>query len=463
MTRFIQTILLTLLIGYSLSLAGQPGPIKNLRYDDDFSYLLIDTIQPKGLEKLKYMPLSKTGEVRVSLGGELREWYELRRNSNFGDTPPGFVEDKNGALQQRVMLHGDLELGKRWRVFGQLNITHEFGNKNEPVPEIIVDGIGVHQYFLQYNFGKSQKNFIRVGRQEWSFGNELLISSREGPNNRQAFDGVTIGIKRDNSSYSFFGGTPVIINPDAFDNTHVNEWVYGMYGQFRQNKKAKLDAYYLGFYSERRAYNFVQEKENRHTLGTRLFNHSRSWFYEAEAMLQVGSFGKQNILAGNFTGELRYVFQNVFLKPMIGIGASYVTGDYDPNDNALNTYNPLYPKPVYGLATPQGPSNIAHIKPTVGIQPSENLFVNFGWYYLARTSVHDGTYSPGMTQVRPFPDSESDKHGVGIQYGLDVFYVVNQNLTFLLFTSYVTPAGYVKETGEGKNTYFLAAAAQFKF
>ena len=45
---------------------------------------------------------------------------------------------------------------------------------------------------------------------------------------------------------------------------------------------------------------------------------------------------------------------------MIGIGGSYVSGDYDPNDDQLNTFDPMYPKPVYGLAMAQGPV-ISHI------------------------------------------------------------------------------------------------------
>lgn len=454
-------------IFFSISLSAQPGPIKNLRYEDDFSYLKQDSSAKKGLDRLKFMPLSKKNqELHLSLGGELRQWYELRRNPNFGDLPPGTVDDDNGTLQHRFMLHGDLNLSKRFRLFGQLNNTLEFNNPNPLIPEIIVDGLGVHQFFVDWRMGaesRESKSILRLGRQEYSFGNELLISSREGPNNRQPFDGATYIRNNENSQVNVLVATPIIINPEVFDNTHTEEALWGVYANLRKRKKAKLDLYYLGFYSERRQYNFVPGYTHRHTAGARLWKHDRYFYYDLETMYQSGQFNDLTINAMNFTGEARYVFQDAFLKPMIGLGVSYITGDLDPHDRQLNTFDPLYPKPVYGLATPQGPSNIAHVRPTFGFQPVERWFINLRWYWLARASNQDGTYSPGMTQVRPFPETSSESRRVGIQYALDMFYIVNKNLAFILFASYVEAGDYPKETGQGMDVYFLATSVQFKF
>ena len=445
---------------------AQPGPIKNLRYDDDFRYLLLDSVEKKGTEKLKYIPLSNTGEGNLTLGGELREWYEIRRNPNFGDLPPEITDNPSGSLLHRMMLHADLRISKRLRLFGQLNNTWEFGNPNPPIPEINEDGLGLHQLFVELDLttGKmDNQNLVRLGRQEYNFGNELVISSREGPNNRQAFDGATFINRGKNHQVHVLGATPVIINPGFFDNTHIPEAIWGAYAYLRQQKNTRLDLYYLGFYSERRQYNYVPGDQNRHTIGTRLWNHSYKVFYDLETMYQTGKFNDLTINAFNFTGEARYVFRDILWKPMIGIGLRYITGDYDPNDGQMNTYDPMYPKPVYGLATPQGPSNISHVKPTLGIQPLENLFLNFSWYLLARTSNRDGTYSPSMDQVRPIPGATSDKFIVGNQFSLDIFWIKNQNLSFITFVSYVEPGNYVIETGVGKSVFFWASAVQYKF
>jgi hypothetical protein len=460
--RILSHRLLTLVILLSAVYSwAQPSPIKMERYNDDFSFLQNDTVVKKGLEKLKYISTGSSKDSYISFGGEVRGWYELRKNPNFGDLPPGQVEVKNGTYQHRLMLHADWNINKKLRFFTQINNTLEFGNPNPPIPEIIVDGLGVHQAFLEIQFSK---NFaLRAGRQEYSFGNELLISSREGPNNRQPFDGLTLLANGDNHNTEFFVATPVIINPELFDNTHINEWMWGAYTELKPKKEHRLDVYYLGFYSERRAFNFIPGNQHRHSFGTRLWKHTGNWFYDADFVYQTGNFNAQLINAWNATGEVRYVFQNAKWKPMVGLGASYVSGDYNANDNQLNTYDPMYPKPVYGLAMPQGPSNISHIRPVFGLAPLPQLFINFNWYWLTRASNQDGTYTPSMIQVRPFPEMNSDKYIVGTQYSLDIFYTINKNLMFITFLSYVDPGAYIKETGSGLPTFFWASMLQFKF
>lgn len=455
-----------LLIGFAIHSHAQTRPIQDLRYNDDFSYLLADSVEKKGTDHLKYMSIGNNGKSNLSLGGEIRQWYEYRENSNFGDLPPGTITDYNGSLQHRLMLHADFKINSRIRVFGQLNNTLEFGNPNSPVPEIIVDGLGVHQLFVDLNVGtkgNEKEQIIRVGRQEFDFGNGLLISSREGPNNRQAFDGISFISKKEKFDLHTLFATPVIINPKVFDNSHINEYVWAAYANLRKSKALKLDLYYFGFYTERRQFNYVSGKQHRHTVGGRLWQRGKRLWVDTDLMYQTGKFNDLTINAVNATAEVHYFFPDIFLKPMIGIGGSYVSGDYDPNDDQLNTFDPMYPKPVYGLAMAQGPSNIAHIKPTFGLQPLDRLYINFSWYYLARTSNKDGSYAPSMVQVRPSSETQSDKYGVGVQYGLDIFYIINQHFTLMSFNSYVTPGNYVKETGTGKPITFSAVALQYKF
>ena len=194
---------------------------------DDFSYLNEDTVRKRGTEKLKYIGYSNDKHGYLSFGGELREWYELRKNVNFGDLPPGTVDVPGGSVQHRLMIHADWHINKRLRVFAQLNNTLEFWNPNDPIPEIIVDGLGLHQAFFEISVSKNLNNSLRIGRQEYSFGNELLISSREGPNNRLAFDGVTFIHRSKKQSWNFLAATPVIINTKVFDNTHIKEAIWG--------------------------------------------------------------------------------------------------------------------------------------------------------------------------------------------------------------------------------------------
>jgi len=463
MTRLIFTLLISVSISV-LSLA-QPGPIKNLRYEDDFSYLKNDTIEKKWFEKLKFIPLTKSKKSHISFGGEIREWYEYRGNINFGDVPPDFKENKYGVLLHRFMFHTDLWIKNRFRFFGQINNTLEIGSNNEPIPEISQDGLGIHQAFVEFHLSKVEnptKYFFRIGRQEYNFGNELIISSREGPNNRQSFDAASFIINTSKTSIYTFVATPIIIYPHVFDNEHINEYMWGVYTYLRKDKKNKFDVYYLGFDTDRRSFNFVPGRQKRQTLGVRYYNHTEPWHLDLESIYQFGKFNELNISALHLRGFVRHFFA-VKLKPMTGIGVSYVSGDKSPTDQQLNTFDPMYPRPTFGLAAPLGPANIISVQLFAGISPLNQLYIDGSVYFLARESIYDGSYTPDMDQIRPFPPAESDARGIGTQYTLELFYLPNPNWTFIILSSYVAPGNYVKDTGNSKPIIFFSLSAAYKF
>ena len=104
-----------------LSTVFAKSQINLVRYNDNFSNLNYDTIYKKGFDKLKYIHLFK--EANISFGGEVREQYQYYNNPNFGDMPPGFPKNYTSQLLQRVMLHTNIELGRKMRVFVQLGST----------------------------------------------------------------------------------------------------------------------------------------------------------------------------------------------------------------------------------------------------------------------------------------------------------------------------------------------------
>jgi hypothetical protein len=94
--------------------APTPPPYQQQRYDEDWSYLK-DSKRSDALDRLKYIPLNDRGWY-VSLGGEVRWRYEYFSEFAFG----AGTQDPNGYWLQRYLLHADWHLGKRVRVFTQL-------------------------------------------------------------------------------------------------------------------------------------------------------------------------------------------------------------------------------------------------------------------------------------------------------------------------------------------------------
>jgi len=134
--------------GASLAQVATPSPTptptayQQQRYDEDWGYLRDPAKQSDPLDRLKYMPLNDRGWY-VSVGGEARIRYEYFSEFAFGAGP----QDSNGYFLQRYLIHADWHLGKRLRVFTQLQSGVENGRKGGP-RLTDDDRLEVHQAFV---------------------------------------------------------------------------------------------------------------------------------------------------------------------------------------------------------------------------------------------------------------------------------------------------------------------------
>jgi len=85
------------------------------RQDEDWSYLRDPARRTDYLDNMKYIPLRNEDGWYMSLGGDVRERYELLDHPQWGQGPT----DTNGYWMQRYLLHADIHLGSRVRFFSQ--------------------------------------------------------------------------------------------------------------------------------------------------------------------------------------------------------------------------------------------------------------------------------------------------------------------------------------------------------
>jgi Alginate export len=295
-------LLIIVFLGFSSFIFGQ-NPIHILRYNDNFHRLKSDTVEKKGFDQLKMIPLGSNG-VFLSMGGELREQVQHFDNQNFGDVPPVFKSVDATQLWHRAMLHADLELGKKWRVFTQLNQTERFFNPN-PAIEIDANRLGLHQAFIE--FRPIAPLSFRVGRQELGYGNNRLLTFREGPNNRLAFDAAIVQWKNKTWRIDALVASPVFQSGGVNDDLALKDLVTGVYATHTVvPKKWLMDIYALHFKGDRLRYNLIGGNESRQTLGTRLFSQLSKFNYELEATYQLGSFNQLTINAFSLSYDLKY-------------------------------------------------------------------------------------------------------------------------------------------------------------
>ena len=446
--------------------AESPRPdYKQLRYDEDWSSLRDRSQRTEYLDGMKYIPFGHREDCYLTLGGEVRPYYEWFRNEDWGAEP----KDNNGFLLQRYMFHADLHLGKSLRVFGQLKSGIQNGRNGGPRPPD-EDKLDVHQAFadLTIQSDESRSIVLRFGRQELSLGSQRLISTREGPNVRASFDGVRLLLKESNWKIDAFFTKPVKTNRGFFDDSPDHaETFWGVYAVRPLSilpLGGNVDLYYLGLDKKQARFDQGEGRESRHSIGTRLWSASAPIDYNLELVYQFGAFhALQNgdLRAWTVASDIGYKFR-LPLKPRLGLKANATSGDKDPNDPDLETFNPLFPKGNYfGQLTPVGPRNHRDLHPDLSLTLLKNVSLIADWVFYWRQSTRDAVYGvPGNIQRT---GQLSRARFIGHQPGIEVNVQVDRHTTISFDIAKFIVGPFLRETPPGENTSYFAAWVTYKF
>jgi hypothetical protein len=396
-------ILILIRLGAACAETGlpcSPPPYALNRADENYQYLRETACRTLFWDPIKYMPLNASGSWYLSLGGEARERYEYFNQPNWGAGPPG-----SGYLLQRYFFHADLQMGDHLRLFTQLQSSLENGRDGGPRPND-KDELDLHQAFLdlKFNFGGDGFFVFRPGRQELSYGSQRIISVREGPNVRQSFDGFRALVRTGGIQVDGFATKPVETNRYVFDDgPDNNRALWGVYSIFPLAviHKGNIDLYYVGYYNRESRFDRAGAHETRHSIGARLWRIARPLDYNFEFIYQWGSFGSGDIRAWTAASDTGYTFDSLPLHPRLGVKADITSGDRDPNNPDLQTFNPLFPKGAYfsedGLI---GPANHIDLNPSVDLHFSGGLSLSVNWDFFWRQSIQDGIYNNSVVLVR---------------------------------------------------------------
>ncbi len=252
-----------------------------------------------------------------------------------------------------------------------------------------------------------------------------MIAVREGPNIRLAFDGARAGWKQGSHRIDAFAFRPVINKPGAFDDvTSKSQSLYGLYATLSPESIAplKIDLYWFGYERDQAKFATAQGREHRHSFGTRLFGSAKNWDWNLEAVFQIGHVGSQTIRAWTVASDTGFTFTTLPWSPRFGLKADIASGDKNPSDGQLGTFNALYPNPTYFTeAALLAPGNIMDLQPTVTIKPVPALTVIVGWNFLWKHYRADAVYTPPAPLVA-IPETIGTGRYIGDQIKLEGSY-----------------------------------------
>ena len=445
-------------MGIIFSANAQQKPVfQRLRYEDDFTYLKADSIKTL-YERIKYIPLGKNDKYYASIGGEARLQYTYTVNNKWGDEA-----DDDGYLLSRYLFHANVQLGI-FRTFFELQSSLANG-KTDPSP-VDENQLDIHQAFLDIDFIKEENEqlTLRSGRQEMMYGSQRLIAVREGPNSRLAFDAVKLFYKKNNWQSDAFFTHPIANKQGTFnDSFNENAKFWGSYTvihkvPFIQN----IDLYYLGLWKSRSVFDDAIGEENRQSIGTRIWKNKGTWKYDFEGVYQFGNINQKTISGWTLSSFACYTFENIKYTPEIGLKTEIISGDKRSGDAHLQTFNPLYPRGAYfGLVALIGPSNLIDVHPSINFSLSEKWTLGIDYDIFWRQTLSDGIYAPNMQLL--YSGKNTTERFIGSQLISNVNYDMNNHLGFTLETGWFNAGSFLKEVGSGKDYFYAALTAQFKF
>ncbi len=453
------TFFLLLLLGIFFSANAQQKPVfQKLRYEDDFTYLKADSTKT-WYEKIKYISLGKNEKYHVTIGGEARLQYTYTVNNKWGDES----DADDGYLLSRYLLHANVQLGV-FRTFFELQSSLANG-KADPSP-VDENQLDIHQAFLDIDFIRKENEQLtfRAGRQEMMYGSQRLVAVREGPNSRIAFDGLKLFYKKNNWQSDAFFTHPIANKQGTFnDNFNENAKLWGSYTVMHQVPFIQnIDLYYLGLWKNRAVFDDAVGEENRQSIGTRIWKNKGNWKYDFEGVYQFGNINQKTISAWTISSFACYTFENIKFKPEIGLKTEIISGDKNSDDTHLETFNPLYPRGAYfGLVALIGPSNLIDIHPSINFNLSEKWTLGMDYDIFWRQTLSDGIYAPNMQLL--YSGKDTAERFIGSQLISNLNYDMNNHLGFTLETGWFNAGSFLKEVGSGKDYFYAALTAQFKF
>ena len=430
------------------------------RYPEDWSYLA-DPARRTGhwTEPFKYIPLSEDRSVFLSTGIEIRSRYEGYANVNWGSAPD------DSFVWHRVMPYADLHAGSL-RMFAQPILSAITGTERAPRP-VDTTGADLLQGFFEVEtpFAEQAKLRMSAGRKLVSLGAGRLIDTRYGPNIPQAFDGIDATLSGESRQVTALSFRPVETIPGDFDDRASRQKnVWGVYATqwLTQDRATGIDGYYLGLRDRNAVFDQGAGEAVVHSYGSRFFGDLGTWFWNAEAVLQNGTFAGHAIAAWGIGGEVGRRFPKALWQPAVSLTADVVSGDRDRDDRRLGTFNPLFPRGKYfGALSPIGPRNLIHLRPTVTVHPREDVAVSLTGAAYWRQSIGDGIYAiPGLL-VRS--GEGSDARFIGTQVELTVAWQATPELNLSASAAAFAPGTFIRDTGPARTITMIGAMANFRF
>jgi hypothetical protein len=428
------------------------------RWQEDWSVLADPRVPREPLDNLKYISLSADDpESYLSFGANLRERFEANDAAAFGT---GTNHNADYGIS-RFEVFANLRLGPQFQFFTELQSDYAIG-KQQLTPVDQDRPVDLEQAFIvliePVDDGLLK---LRVGRQQFAVDLQRFISFRDGPNVRLSFDAAWLEYERGPWSYIAFYSRPVQDRDiHSFDDYSNNQFTFdGLRVERKVFESAAVSAYYARYLQDDVRYLSAAGNERRDILDSHFSGTKQSIDWDVEAMRQTGQIGGEDIEAWGFGSLAGYTLIEIPWTPRMGIQLDAASGNKNPNNHQLNTFNPLFPNGYYvTLAGYTGYVNFIHLKPSVTVHPTQGLQLMAAIGMQWRETTADAVYLQPNIPVAGTAGRPGRYTGTYGQFRAD--WVVTRHISLALEAVHFTVSDTIREVGGHDGDY---VGVEFKY
>jgi hypothetical protein len=308
---------------------------------------------------------------------------------------------------------------------------------------------------------------FRIGRQELQLGKQRLVSPLDWANTRRTFDAARAIVEAGNWRVDGFWSKSVSVKKYSF-NTSSDSGV-DFFGAFASGKvglsETAVDLYWLGLEREDATFGDVTGEEARQTLGARVGGEfgGESADFDTEFSYQYGEHASRDIRAYMFAGQLGYSFRSAVTSPRVYVGFDYASGDDDPADDKVGTFNQLFPlgHAYLGFIDIVGRQNIMDLSEGISFAPHQRVRLAGAGHSFWRADTSDALYHAGGGVVRSGDSGES--RYVGFEVDLMGSYRFNRHHILSGGFSHLFAGRFIEESGSAEDIDFVFIAFQTTF
>ena len=398
-------------------------------------------------------PVSEKVQDFVRLPRWLTLKLELRgRFENpIGPVRPPAYDDS--YYLHRLRFQAGVKLPAGFRLYAELQDSEEIGYKPRPLPGTLVDTFDLRQAYVEYIPVEHSRWRVRAGRQALAYGETRLIGSSNWGNVGPSWDAAHLAYASPGVRVEAFASSPVFPVAREFDTPHTWTKLSGVYSTFDKLVPKGLVEAYVFWKAQGEGCSHLPGGLSTETWGFRAVGRLPLAFdYNTETAIQTGRAGIQTVRSWAGHYALGYMLPRK-IHPIAQF--DYATGDGNPNDRYLHTFDQLYPTYKWGTADGFGWRNIQDAAAGADWAPRKNLTVRIAghWFWLA--DRRDSLYSQSNTvYVKGFNASNGK---VGDEVELRGEYRLNRHIRFTAGTARMFPGPYLKEAGRGSayQTWFV--------